>query len=129
MLHVLLIEDSAADVTMIREALRGSPVPVDVVIAYDGVEGVRLLKDMKFDLVLLDLNVPRFSGHAILENHRIQKGPRIVVFSGSANPTDRTLALAFGADDYVVKPVTHEAFIKTVQGIIDRASSGAMVNA
>ena len=126
MLHLLLVEDNPADVLMIREAMRRSPIPADVVIAYDGAEGLRLLTEMKFDLVLLDLNLPKFSGHAILENYRVLSGPPVVVFTGSQNQNDKALALMLGARDYVVKPSNYHAFISAVQDILEQASATAV---
>ena len=63
-LHVLLIEDNTGDVLMVREAIRTSPTKADVVIAYDGEQALRFLTEFKFkpDLIILDLNVPKFNG-------------------------------------------------------------------
>lgn len=63
MLHLLLIEDNPADVMMIREALRGSPIAADVTIAYDGEQALRLLEvGPKSDFVILDLSIPKGMG-------------------------------------------------------------------
>ena len=129
--HALLIEDNPSDVMLIREAMRRSEVPFDVEIAYDGEEGLKLLGivGLNFDLVILDLNLPKFSGHAILERYRVQNGPPVVIFSGSNNPQHKEAALALGAADYVVKPSTYEDFIRAVQGILGRYAAGATMYA
>jgi CheY-like chemotaxis protein len=122
-LHVLLIEDNPSDVLLIREAMGRSPIPADVTIASDGEQGLRLLTGARFDLVILDLNVPRFHGHGILahyhQNQDIQEGPPVFVLSGSNNPRDREAALALGAQDYVVKPRRFEDFMQAVRGILE----------
>jgi CheY-like chemotaxis protein len=61
MLHILLIEDSPSDVLLIREAIRTSPIPADVMIAYDGAQALRLLGEFQFkpDFILLDLSRSR----------------------------------------------------------------------
>lgn len=120
MLHVLLIEDNPSDVLMVREAMRKSHIAADVVIAYDGEEGAKLLHDTSFDLVILDLNIPKFSGHAILEQYRHRTGPPVVVLTGSDDPRDKESALALGAADYVVKPPAFEDFLRAVQDILER---------
>src|SRR5262245_25749986 len=121
MVHVLLVEDNPADVLLIREGMRKSRIPSDVVIAYDGEEALKLLgTTCKFDLVILDLNVPKVNGHAFLERYRVHDGPPAVVFTGSLKTDDRTRALALGANDYVVKPRVFEEFVRAVGGILER---------
>jgi DNA-binding response OmpR family regulator len=51
---------------IIRERIQRSQTPADVVIAYDGGQGLKLLKDLHFDVVILDLNLPKVDGHTIL---------------------------------------------------------------
>lgn len=122
MLHLLLVEDNSADVLLIREALRSSPIAADVTIAYDGEEAARLLTEEKFqpDFVILDLNIPRFDGFTILERHLSAGWPPVVVFTGSENPHDRKRASDLGAQDYVVKPMGKEPFIRAVHEILER---------
>jgi DNA-binding response OmpR family regulator len=122
MLNVLLIDDSPSDVLLVRTALRQSPIPADVVVASDGEQALKLLEKTGFDLVLLDLNLPRLDGHTILKQIRLQNGPPVVVFSGSANPEDRQMALELGAVDYVVKPSHLDDFYSAVLGILERWS-------
>lgn len=125
MLHLLLIEDNPADVLMVREALRSSPTPADVVIAYDGEQALEMLSDPAFapDFIILDLNIPKVDGHKILQ--RFKSGPPIVVFTHSANEDDRRDALAGGARDYVVKPASFRSFLQAVQDLVDRWGSPA----
>ena len=128
--HALLIEDNPSDVMLIREAMRRAEMPFDVEIAYNGEEGLKLLESAgsNFDLVILDLNLPKFSGLAILEQYRVQNGPPVVVFSGSSNPFHKEAALALGARDFVVKPSTYEGFIRAVRGILEKHAAHAAVH-
>ena len=127
MLHLLLIEDNPADVLMVREALRSSPTPADVMIAYDGEQALEMLGNFSFrpDFIILDLNIPKVDGHAILARCQSAAGPPIVVFTHSANEDDRRRALASGARDYVVKPANFRPFLKSVQDILTRWGSPA----
>jgi CheY-like chemotaxis protein len=124
MVHVLLVEDSDADALLIREALRRSPIPTDLVIAWDGEEASDLLESAhSFDLIILDLNIPKVDGHRLLNRLRHQDGLPVVVFSSSDGTTDREKALALGARDYVVKPWGYEEFMRAVQGILENWTS------
>jgi DNA-binding response OmpR family regulator len=132
MVHVLLVEDNPTDVFMTREGMRNSEIPADVVIAYDGEEALELIGTTRTDLVILDLNVPKFDGYTILQRYRVDGGPPVVVFTGSLDPTDEARVLALGAKEYVVKPRTYEEFLRAVQGILQRWTSkpvGAAVTA
>jgi DNA-binding response OmpR family regulator len=77
-------------------------------------------KQFRADFVMLDLNLPKFSGHAILERCKFASGPPIVVFTASQSEEDRQRALAEGAKDYVVKPVEFLPFIEAVKDILQR---------
>ena len=120
MLRILLAEDNPGDVSLVREALRTS-IACDLVVACDGEETLSYLRSQQFDLVILDLNLPKCDGHAILHLHGGPAGNSpIVVFSSSFRQTDREMALAIGAKEYVVKPTELEAFMQAVQGIVER---------
>jgi two-component system response regulator len=122
MLHILLVEDNPPDVLMAREGIRKSSVAADVTVAYDGEQAIRLLTEQGFhpDFIILDLNLPKFSGFTILERYRTQDGPPVVVLSGSNRESDRQRALELGAQDYVVKPLGFDAYVDTVSAIVER---------
>lgn len=122
MLHLLLIEDNPADVMMVREALRGSPIPADVIIAYDGEQALKLLDEFGSEsaFIILDLSIPKFDGHSILERTKSSNGPPIVVFTSSSNGEDRRRALENGAKDYVIKPASFQAFMSAIQEMVER---------
>jgi DNA-binding response OmpR family regulator len=79
-----------------------------------------LATDFRPDFIILDLNIPRFDGFAVLEYHRIAEGPPVIVFTGSENPADRQKALDLGAHDYVTKPMGKPTFIEIVHQILER---------
>ena len=87
--------------------------------------------NLKLDLIILDLNLPRITGLGVLERYHPKDIP-VVVFSASSMQTDREFALALGASDYVQKPIDLQAFADTVCGIITkwagRKGSGALVS-
>jgi DNA-binding response OmpR family regulator len=122
MLHILLVEDNGGDVLLIREAIRHSRVKADVMIAYDGEQALRLLNEFNFrpDFVILDLNIPKFSGLQILESHRTSDGPPLVVFTSSVNPHERRRALDLGAKEYLTKPSNIDEYMQTIQDALER---------
>ena len=127
---VLLVEDNAGDAVLIRQILGESPVPVKLVIARDGEQALQMLEDPEFtpEVIILDLNLPKLSGHAVLERNQRKDIP-VVVFSSSWNETEIHRALNLGAREYVQKPAEIDAFADAVQGIISkwvaRKTSGA----
>ena len=119
MLHVLLVEDNPSDVLLIREAIRTSAVPADVIVAYDGAEALDLLSVVRPDLIILDLNLPRFGGLEILRRHPPNGAPpRVVVFTSS--PREREHAMTMGASDYIVKPDTWDEYLAVIRGAVER---------
>ena len=133
--EVLLVEDNAGDAVLIRQTLAESPIPVHLHIARDGEQALIMLANPDFqpDLIILDLNIPRVPGNAVLERYREKTTP-VVVFSSSWNSAEIQHALKLGAREFVQKPTDIQAFIDAVIGIIrkwgihrggDAASSGS----
>jgi len=122
MLHILLVEDSSAQVLLIREALRRCSVLADVAIAYDGEQALRMLQETDFrpDFIILDLNLPKFSGLDLLERFHNDRKIPIAVFTGSANEADRSRALSLGAREYVTKPASFDGFMTAICGMLQR---------
>ena len=126
MLHLLLAEENPGDVMLVREALRTSTIAADVRVAYDGEQVLRLLASQPFDLVILDLNLPKTDGQAILQKYgRLEESPPFVVLTSSSNPSEHERALAAGAKEYVVKPSGLDDFMKAVHGIVERWSDSS----
>ncbi len=118
---VLLIEDNAGDAVLIRQVLADYSVPVTLHIARDGEQALLMLTDpyLKPDLILLDLNIPRISGLALLEGWKSLKTP-VVVFSSSMNEGERRRALELGARDFVSKPIDMQQFVDAICGIVQK---------
>lgn len=118
-MHVLLIEDNAGDVLLIRQILSGLPFSVKVSTALDGEQAVRWLADPQVtpDLIILDLNIPKISGLTLLE--RYKPSTPVVVFSSSMNPEEVKRALDLGARQFVQKPLQIEEFTKAVVKMVE----------
>ena len=120
-MEILLVEDNAGDAVLIRQILAEASVPVNLHIARDGEQALTILSDADFqpELIILDLNIPRITGPALLEQWRSQKTP-VVVFSSSLSEAERTRVMELGAREFIQKPTDIDGFIAAVCGIIER---------
>lgn len=120
--HLLIVEDNRYDLELARTALELSDVQCELSVARDGQEALDVLREAQSlpDLVLLDLNMPRVSGHEVLEqiktDERLRPVP-VVVFTTSDETNDRAICAAAGADDYVLKPNSFEELIETLNAL------------
>jgi DNA-binding response OmpR family regulator len=120
-MEVLLVEDNAGDAVLIRQILADATVPVKLHIARDGEQAMTILDDAHFHpgLIILDLNIPRISGSALLERWKLLKTP-VVVFSSTSSERERERALALGAREFIQKPSDLDSFTQAVYGIVER---------
>jgi len=104
-----------------RRALKLCPIDVRLSVARDGEEALKMLADSAFrpQLIILDLNMPRVSGCAVLERYANEKVP-VVIFSSSWNEADVRATRRLGAREYVRKPITLQAFTNAILGIVSR---------
>jgi DNA-binding response OmpR family regulator len=130
MLEILLVEDNAGDAVLIRQILADASVPVNLHIARDGEQALTMLSDAHFQpaLIILDLNIPRITGTALLERWKSLPTP-VVIFSSSLNDAERTHALELGAREFIHKPTDMDAFAGAVCGIIRRWATHGSENA
>jgi len=125
-IHLLIVEDNPGDVLLVREALRHCSMPVDVIIASDGEQALRLLNQgLELDLIILDLNIPKIDGYMVLERmgHR---SPPVVVFTSGTEGAVRALAL--GAREVVQKPIDFTTFIEAVCHIVETWGTAGISN-
>jgi CheY-like chemotaxis protein len=116
---VLLIEDNAGDALLVGQILADCQLPVKLHVARDGEQALQMLGDdnLKPSLIVLDLNLPKISGNALLKRYKNRDVP-VVVFSSSRNDADVEEALALGACQYVQKPTDIQAFTDAVCGML-----------
>ncbi|MCW5982101.1 MAG: response regulator [Bryobacteraceae bacterium] len=122
--NVLLVEDNPGDVRLVMEALREGRAPKRVHVAADGVEALDYLFGRREqalpDLILLDLNLPRKSGHEVLAAIRSDESLRrtpVVIFTSSAADQDVRAAYELFANCYVVKPGGFSELMEAIRGI------------
>jgi chemotaxis family two-component system response regulator Rcp1 len=119
--EVLLVEDNAGDALLVGQALEEYPTPVHLHIARDGEQALHILEqpDFKPDLIILDLNIPKISGYAVLALYpRKKRKTPVVVFSASENEADVSRAFSLGAKEFVHKPMELLDYKTAVCGMV-----------
>ncbi|MCU1693822.1 MAG: response regulator, receiver [Frankiales bacterium] len=125
LMRILLVEDSLADIELTLEALSGAKVANEVAVVRDGAAALVHLRDpaqSKPDLLILDLNLPRMTGHEVLAAMRADPALKripVAVLTTSAAEADVVSTYDLGANCFLTKPVDVEQFIKVVQSIDD----------
>lgn len=125
--RVLVIEDSKTDVFLIREALESAGVLAEIDVVHDGQAALRFLdEEAQPALVLLDLNLPKYSGREILRHIRTNlrmKDLAVLVVTSSTLSQDREDLAALGFEGYFQKPSDYAGFLTLgplVKGLLER---------
>jgi CheY-like chemotaxis protein len=126
-IEILLVEDSATDVMLAKEALGEAKVHNNLSVVKDGVEAMAFLrKEHSYaevprpDLILLDLNMPRKDGREVLAEVKADddlKNIPVVILTTSQAEQDVLQAYGLHANCYISKPVDFEQFANVVQAI------------
>jgi two-component system response regulator len=121
--RLLLVEDDPNDERLALRGLRRAGVTRNIEVARDGQEAIDAI-DMEngegFALVLLDLKLPKISGHDVLKHVRDRYPGRdlpVVVFTSSDEPSDLSRCKELGVTDYVTKPIDFEDYVLTIRRI------------
>lgn len=101
-MKLLLVEDDLEISEMLKNFL--STENFEVVVAHDGKEACELFTQTLFDIVLLDLMIPKINGMDVMQRIRSQSIIPIIIMSAKDTDSDITLGLGLGADDYITKP-------------------------
>ena len=120
---MLVVEDSPADVMLVRLAIEETGVPIDVIHLSDGEETIDYLNTHApggTRFMLLDLNIPKSNGVDILRHKSTLPSWRsvpVILYSSSTRQEDIRQCLEQGACAYVLKPVDFEQFNRTIQHV------------
>jgi len=125
---LLVVEDNPADVGLLKEALKESPVPVQLCTVPDGTDALAFLYHQdryheapRPDLILLDLHLPQLPGQDVLAQIKTDatlKQIPVVVLTSSTKPEDVAQSYQLGANAYVQKPTELAAYIAAVKELI-----------
>ncbi|AST07051.1 DNA-binding response regulator [Anoxybacillus flavithermus] len=118
MYRILIIEDEEGLTEFLELELRYEGYEVDV--AHDGRSGLDLAIKHDYDVILLDLMLPRLNGVEVCRRLRNEKETPIIMLTARDSVMDRVMGLDSGADDYVVKPFAIEELLARIRVILRR---------
>lgn len=123
--HILVVEDDASLANFLRKRLEAEDYAVDV--ANDGEAGYEAINSSRYDLLILDLNLPKIDGVSLLKQVRPTR-PRmpVLVLTARTSVEDRVLSLDTGADDCLLKPFSFFELSARIRALMRRAT-GATV--
>ena len=102
MAKILVVDDEKLIVKGIRFSLEQDGMDVDC--AYDGEEAINLAKQTEYDVVLLDVMLPKYDGFEVCQAIREFSEMPIIMLTAKGGDMDKILGLEYGADDYITKP-------------------------
>ncbi len=125
---IVIIEDTPADVLLLREGLSATGLNANYVIITDGEKAFDYIDSLSDQnapsIILLDLNLPRRNGHEVLayaQKHPAARHVKTVMISSSDTKRDRDLAQEYGANAYLKKPDSFQGFLeigKTIKALL-----------
>ena len=120
---VLVVDDEKLIVKGIRFSLEQDGMEVDC--AYDGEEALSMAKEKEYDMILLDLMLPKLDGLSVCQQIREFSNVPIVMLTAKGEVEDRIIGLELGADDYLIKPFSPRELVARVRALLRRAHTEA----
>ena len=120
---VLVVDDEKLIVKGIRFSLEQEGMEVDC--AYDGEEAYNMAKEKEYDMILLDVMLPKMDGFEVCQAIREFSDMPIIMLTAKGEDMDKILGLDYGADDYITKPFNILEVKARIKAIMRRTSGGA----
>ncbi len=117
MINVLIVEDEEAIANLIKISLEGAGYLTN--IAYDGEAAIDLVEEKQFDLILLDVMIPKVDGFSVLEYVHNQNIP-VIFITALSDVNNKVKGLKMGAEDYITKPFALEELLARVEVVLRR---------
>ena len=117
---VLVVDDEKLIVKGIRFSLEQDGMEVDC--AYDGEEAFNLAKENQYDMILLDIMLPKMDGFEVCQAIREFSDVPIIMLTAKGDDMDKILGLEYGADDYITKPFNILEVKARIKAIMRRTS-------
>lgn len=118
--NILLIEDDASISEMVQNYLKKEGF--NVVTAFDGEEGLHKFLNNSFDLIILDIMMPKLDGMEVMKIVREKSNIPILIMSAKDTDIDKAIGLGLGADDYISKPFSMVELTARIKAGIRRAN-------
>lgn len=115
---ILVVDDDAALLEVISIVLSSEGYIVST--AEDGADALRMISSEEFDLVILDIMLPKTSGFEVLKKIRDQSNVPVVMLTAKSQSVDKVVGLELGADDYITKPFDTKELLARIKAILRR---------
>jgi DNA-binding response OmpR family regulator len=125
--RILLVDDEQAVQTLLTYPLRKEGY--DVVPALDGQEALDRFAEQRFDLVVLDIMLPKLDGIEVCRRLRTRSQVPIIMLTAKGDEIDKVVGLEMGADDYITKPFSVREFRSRVKAALRRGGMGGRAQA
>ncbi len=119
---ILVVDDEKLIVKGIRFSLEQEGMEVDC--AYDGEEAYEAIKNNDYDIILLDVMLPKLNGFEVCQSVREFSDVPIIMLTAKGDDMDKILGLEYGADDYITKPFNILEVKARIKAIMRRSSRG-----
>ena len=118
--RVLVVDDEKLIVKGIRFSLEQDGMEVDC--AYDGEEALQKAKEKEYDIILLDVMLPKLTGFEVCQQIRDFSNVPVVMLTAKGEDMDKILGLEYGADDYITKPFNILEVKARIKAIMSRTN-------
>lgn len=122
-MNLLIIEDDIEINELLKSFLEGEGYCVTS--AFDGKSALEFYQNNHFDLILLDLMIPKISGLSVMKRIRSNSIVPIIIISARDSDSDKTIGLGLGADDYITKPFSMTEVLARIKAQIRRTTQYA----
>ena len=123
--RILVVDDEKLIVKGIRFSLEQEGMEVDC--AYDGEEALEAVKNNEYDVVLLDVMLPKLNGFEVCQSVREFSDVPIIMLTAKGDDMDKILGLEYGADDYITKPFNILEVKARIKAIMRRSRDKGIV--
>lgn len=118
MKKILVVEDNPTNMKLFADILEVQKY--HVIRAYDGMEAFDKLNEDKYDLMILDIQLPKLDGFSLLKKLNSEKieYPKTIIVSAFAMDKDKQTAKSLGCDNYMTKPIDILGFLSTIKKLL-----------
>ncbi len=117
----ILIADDNRQITSILEEY-SKKEGYEVVVTYDGLQAIEQIKKNNFDIILLDVMMPKMDGFEVVREIRKESDVPVIMITARGEDFERIMGLDIGADDYIVKPFSPQEVMARVRAVLRRLS-------
>lgn len=120
MAKILIVEDDVSIQALLHDFIKEAGYEVE--LASDGVEAIAKFSEQTFDLILLDIMLPKIDGYGVCEVIRQKSDVPIIMLTALDGEENQIKGLDLQADDYITKPFSMPVLIRKISAVLRRAS-------